>query len=261
MMNEVNKTLYIPLYGKAYVSKRGLFISDVTAESIWEREGFALKGKARSKWLAFYMGIRAAVFDVWVRERLIESEDSVIIHIGCGLDSRASRVGGGVKWYDVDFADVIDERRKYFAESDRYRMIAADVREGECLSSVEGGESAIVVMEGVSMYLSPEELSGLINLLGERFRRLSVLMDFYTPFGAKMSRRRNPVNTVGVTEVFGVEKPEKVGEVVFTKAVERVMTPRVFIDELSGIEKFIFRTIYAGGVSKKIYKLFEYEKA
>ena len=25
-MNNVNKTLYIPLYGKAYVSKKGLFV-------------------------------------------------------------------------------------------------------------------------------------------------------------------------------------------------------------------------------------------
>lgn len=261
MMNEVNKTLYIPLYGKAYVSRRGLFISDVTAESIWEREGFALRGKARSKWLAFYMGIRAAVFDGWVRERLTESEDSLVIHIGCGLDSRVSRVESASRWYDVDFPSVIAERRKYFAESDRYRMIEGDVREDGWLSAIEGGESAIVVMEGVSMYLSPEELNRLINLLSERFRRLSVLMDFYTPFGAKMSRRRNPVSTVGVTDVFGVEKPEKIGEGVFTKAVEREMTPRGFIDELSGIEKFVFKTLYAGGVSKKIYKLFEYEKA
>ena len=41
-MNDVNKTLYIPLYGKAFVSKRGLFLKDTIAETIWEKEGFAL---------------------------------------------------------------------------------------------------------------------------------------------------------------------------------------------------------------------------
>ncbi len=51
-MNSVNKTLYIPLYGKSYVSKKGLFIDDKTAEEIWETEGFSLKGKSKSKWLA-----------------------------------------------------------------------------------------------------------------------------------------------------------------------------------------------------------------
>ena len=43
-MNNVNKTLYIPLYGKAYVSQKGYFLSDKTAEEIWTKEGFALKG-------------------------------------------------------------------------------------------------------------------------------------------------------------------------------------------------------------------------
>ena len=81
-MNEVNRTLYIPLYGKSYVSKRGLFIDDKKAEEIWEAEGVALKGKSKSKWLAYYMGIRSAVFDKWLKEEMIASPDAVVIHIG-----------------------------------------------------------------------------------------------------------------------------------------------------------------------------------
>ena len=52
-MNNVTRTLYIPLYGKAYVSRKGLFLKDKKAEEIWEAEGFALKGKSKSKWLAY----------------------------------------------------------------------------------------------------------------------------------------------------------------------------------------------------------------
>ena len=33
-MNEVNKTLFIPLYGKAQVSRRGILLNDPTAEKI-----------------------------------------------------------------------------------------------------------------------------------------------------------------------------------------------------------------------------------
>ena len=51
-MNNVNKTLYIPLYGKAYVSKRGILLDDKKAEEIWAAESFSLKGKSKSKWLA-----------------------------------------------------------------------------------------------------------------------------------------------------------------------------------------------------------------
>ena len=69
-MNEVNKTLYIPLYGKAAVSKKGIILQDKKAEQIWEKEGFVLKGKAKSKWLTYYMGMRSAVFDNWVKTML-----------------------------------------------------------------------------------------------------------------------------------------------------------------------------------------------
>ncbi|MBR5187201.1 MAG: class I SAM-dependent methyltransferase, partial [Clostridia bacterium] len=98
-MNNVNKTLYIPLYGKAYVSKKGLFLEDRKAEEIWAAEGFSLKGKAKSKWLAYYMGVRSAVFDGWLKEKLDCEEETVVLHIGCGMDSRILRVEShGCKW-------------------------------------------------------------------------------------------------------------------------------------------------------------------
>ena len=44
-MKEVNKTMYIPLYGKSYVSHKGIIIVDKMAEEIWEKEQFKLKRK------------------------------------------------------------------------------------------------------------------------------------------------------------------------------------------------------------------------
>ena len=48
------------------------------------------------------------------------------------------------------------------------------------------------------------------------------------------------------------------GNVAFVK--EQEMTPRKYINELSGFERLIFSKLYAGGFSKKLYRLFEYEK-
>ena len=69
-MNEINKTLFIPLYGKSRVSKQGIIINDPDAERIWEMEGFPVKGKSASKWLAYNMAMRASVFDDWTRNML-----------------------------------------------------------------------------------------------------------------------------------------------------------------------------------------------
>ena len=65
-MDGVNQTLYIPLYGKAFVSNKNIILKDEKAEEIWKKEGFPLKGKSKSKWLAYYMAMRAAVYDAWV---------------------------------------------------------------------------------------------------------------------------------------------------------------------------------------------------
>lgn len=69
-MKEVHKTLFIPLYGKARVSKENRILHDPMAEKIWEAEGFPIRGKGKSKWLAYAMAMRARVFDDWTEEML-----------------------------------------------------------------------------------------------------------------------------------------------------------------------------------------------
>ena len=260
-MNSVNKTLYIPLYGKAYVSRKGLFLNDKKAEEIWAAEGFALGGKSKSKWLAYYMGVRSAVFDEWLREQIAQNPSSVVLHIGCGMDSRALRVGSAdAEWYDIDFPEVIAERARYYNETVHYKMISADVREREWLKNITKTDFAIVVMEGVSMYLTADEMRHLTDYLCAHFESYVLLVDAYTSFAAKMSKRRNPINDVGVSEVYGIDEPQayQSGELVFVK--EHTMIPQTYIDELKGLERFIFAKLYAGDFSKKLYRLFEYRK-
>lgn len=48
-MDEVSRTLYIPLYDKAHVSHNGIILSDPTAETLWDRAQIRLTGKSRSR--------------------------------------------------------------------------------------------------------------------------------------------------------------------------------------------------------------------
>jgi O-methyltransferase involved in polyketide biosynthesis len=261
-MNDVSKTLYIPLYGKSYVSKKGIILDDKRAEEIWLKEGFELKGKSKSKWLAYYMGMRSKVFDEWLQQKMNEIENAVVIHIGCGMDSRVERVGtSGHFWYDVDFPEVIKERKRYYEETEEYHMISSDVRQSEWLSGVSQDKTAIIVMEGISMYLSPEELTKVLDNLTKHFPKVHILTDCYTTFAAKASKYKNPINYVGVTQVYGMDDPlvlENGTGLTFVK--EHEMTPKKYIDELRGFEKFIFGKLYAGSLSKKLYRLYEYRK-
>lgn len=259
-MNNVNKTLYIPLYGKAYVSKKGLFLEDRKAEELWEKEGFPLKGKAKSKYLAYYMGIRAAVFDAWLKTAMAETEDAVILHIGCGLDSRVLRVGTqNHVWYDLDFPEVIAQRRLYYTESEKYRMMEADIRTNDWLTLIPERKNAVVLMEGVSMYLTPAELKAFANAVSAHFDRVLLLTDCYTSLAAKLSRYKNPINEVGVSKVYSMDDPRSLENQSLCFVKEHDMTPNPYINELRGLEKAVFETLYAGRLSKKLYRLFEYK--
>ena len=260
-MNNVNKTLYIPLYGKAYVSQKGIVLSDQKAEEIWSREGFKLKGKSKSKWLAYYMGMRSRVFDDWTRDKVMENQDCVIIHIGCGLDSRVMRVGLNEQmWYDVDFPEVIKERRKYFIESSYYKMIEGDVSKDAWLLSIPKAKKAVVVMEGVSMYLAPRELELLVSRLADHFDSFSLLMDCYTTLAAKMTKIKNPINDVGVTLVYGIDDPKALETHNLSFVKEHEMTPKHLVNELASSERKLFEGLYGGSFSKKLYRLYEYNK-
>lgn len=259
-MDAVNKTLYIPLYGKAVVSRRGLFLSDKKAEEIWNQEQFALKGKSASKWLAYYMGIRSAVFDDWLRAEMDTWTDAAVLHIGCGLDSRALRVGTrGHKWFDVDFPEVIRERSRYFTQTQEYRMLPGDIRESGWMDALPADGSAIVVMEGVSMYLTPEELQTFVRRLAARFERIHLLMDCYTELAARASRYKNPIRDVGVTQVYGLNQPEELDHGTFRFTRELEMTPVQYIRQLQGVERCIFRRVFGGKLARKLYRLYVFQ--
>lgn len=259
-MNNVNKTLYIPLYGKAYVSHKGIILEDKKAEEIWEKEGFKLKGKSKSKWLAYYMGMRSKVFDNWLIEQMNKDKDAIIIHIGCGMDSRINRVGtNNHDWYDVDFPSVIDERKKYYKETDKYHMIKSDVRENDLVKKLPKNKNAIIVIEGVSMYFRLTELKKILKELEIHFNKINILMDCYTEFAAKASKYKNPINDVGVTSVYGIDNPKVLEEntnIIYIKEYE--MTPDSLVNELKGMEKIIFKNVFGGGFSKKMYRLYEF---
>lgn len=258
-MDGVNKTLYIPLYGKALVSRKGILLHDPKAEEIWQREGFSLKGKAASKWLAYNMGMRSAVFDQWTARAMEADPDALVLHIGCGLDSRCLRLAEpGRSWYDVDFPEVIRERQRYFAETQSYHMVAADMRQEDWKTQIPGGR-AIVVMEGVSMYFRSEELHQLLKELKDHFDSMMLLMDCYSTFAARASKYKNPINEVGVTTVYGMDDPGLLaGKTGLEYVREHDLTPLTMIAQLTAGERIVFPNLFAGKLARKLYRLYEF---
>ncbi len=261
MMNEVNKTMFIPLYGKAMVSRKKIILKDPMAEEIWDSQHFPLKGKSKSKWLCYNMAMRARMFDDWTNIQLKKNKNALVLHIGCGLDSRCKRIKQTYKnWYDCDFPDVLDIRKNYYTETNNYHMISFDASDPKEINKLPENDTVIVVFEGISMYLKNNELRAFFRALENKYEHVHVLMDVYTVFGAKASKYKNPINEVGVTIVYGIDNIDELLKGLRIRCKkEYTMTPKRLVDELSPADKAVFRLLFTGRLYRKIYRLFELE--
>ena len=140
-------------------------------------------------------------------------------------------------------------------------MMALDASKAEQTDGLPDGETAIVVMEGVSMYLTNDQVRQFLQALERKYARLHILMDVYTEFGARASKYKNPVNSVGVTQLYGVDDIGALlgGTGIHLKA-EHSFTPERLVGELRPAERALFQVLFAEGLYRKIYRLYELER-
>jgi hypothetical protein len=72
---------------------------------------------------------RAKAIDDSVRDYLTAHPDAVVLHLGCGLDSRVLRIdpGATVAWFDLDQEPVIDLRRRLYPAREGVTTVATSV--------------------------------------------------------------------------------------------------------------------------------------
>ena len=139
-------------------------------------------------------------------------------------------------------------------------MIEIDASDAAKVERLPDSGTAIVVLEGICMYLTNRQLNCLLQALGKKYPKLHILMDVYTEFGAKASKYKNPVNDVGVTELFGVDDVQTLlkGSNINLKS-EHSFTPEHLVNELKPSERAFFRVMFSGKLYRKIYRLYELE--
>ncbi len=136
------------------------------------------------------MSMRAAIFDSWTRDQII-TPDSLVLHLGRGLDNRIGRVGHDASvWIDADQKEVIEERRKYFSETPTYRIMSVDAKKTDWIKDLPEASHLILPMERISMHLCHEEFLHLFECLDKKYDSIAVLMDCHTEFSARMSMKQ-----------------------------------------------------------------------
>lgn len=258
-LNNESKTLFIPLLGKALMSRDNLFLHDSKAEEIISKIDYDFNSLKQSKWLSMYMSVRALIIDELCSEYILEHPNATIIHLGCGLDSRCLRVNQNYKsWYDVDYEEVISIRKNFYNEDSSHKMIGSSVMDFKWLEQIEDNDNMMIVAEGLTMYLSEEEIKILISRISERYGDVHLLFDAYTKKGVRSSKIKNPVNQVNAEVKYGIDNPEEF--LSLNEKLEYIAAHLIKKDDnnLHGLTKFIFNNLYCGKISQSIYKIYEF---
>jgi O-methyltransferase involved in polyketide biosynthesis len=142
----------------------------------------------------FMVALRSAQFDTWITNYLNAHPDAVVLHLGCGLHSRAFRLAApaGLRWFDVDLPQVIALRRQLYGETDTYRMVGSSVTDPGWLDELPTGGPVLIVAEGLLMYLTPADITELLHRLVDRFDTGELLADLMSEWGPRLSRVFTP---------------------------------------------------------------------
>jgi O-methyltransferase involved in polyketide biosynthesis len=156
--------------------------------------------------------VRSAQYDIWAAQFLAVHPHSTVIHLGCGLDSRVFRLNPGpeVDWYDVDYPAVIALRENIYPPRSDYHLISTSATDPSWLDQIPSDRPALLLAEGISMYLTQHDGVALLQRFVDRFPTGELQIDFYNWFGIRTQKMQTLVRRSGSTLFWAVNSPQDV---------------------------------------------------
>jgi O-methyltransferase involved in polyketide biosynthesis len=204
------QTLVIPLYAKAldFRAERSV-LNDRRSSEIVDLIDFNFESvKSRGGGL---LVLRARQLDDWIREFLGKQPNAVVLNLGCGLDTRITRLNPltSVSWFDIDFPEVIDVRRNFYSDRDGYRMVGCSITQPEWLEQIPRHRPVIVVADGVLEYVAPSDVEVLLNRVTDNFHHGQIVFDVLNSYALRAATERIHEHT-GATLRWAVDDPREI---------------------------------------------------
>lgn len=155
------------------------------------------------------VAVRTAHFDNWARQFLAVHDEAVVLHVGCGLDARVYRLnpGPGVRWYDIDYPDVIGLRQRVYPERRDYQMLPASVTDLSWLSEVPADRPTLFLAEGLTMYLTKDDGLALFRRVVDQFPCGELQFDSFNTWGIRTQVINGVVRRSGSTLHWPIDRP------------------------------------------------------
>ncbi|KAK3361095.1 tetracenomycin polyketide synthesis O-methyltransferase tcmP [Lasiosphaeria ovina] len=168
--------------------------------------------------------LRARLLDAWAGAFLAAHPAATVLHLGCGLDSRALRLAPvwtgssnpakAVRWLDVDVPPVAALRRQLMPAPDvsgkgeaEYALVEASVTDDAWLDAVPADRPTLVVMEGLLPYLTPADARRLVQRIADRFPTGQLVFDVPGSWFLRVQALNRPISRTGAVMRFAMDDP------------------------------------------------------
>jgi O-methyltransferase involved in polyketide biosynthesis len=181
----VAETLLLPLYIRARESQRpDAIVKDQGVENLIQRLDYDFSGFKFDKEDEVAIILRVRQFDRYTRDFLTRHPNGIVVHLGCGLDSRFERVdNGALEWYDLDLPEVIELRRELLGgERPRYHLLGCSMLDKPWLDQLNSCQPRpfLFLAEGVFMYFDEIQIKLFVLNLCERFPGAELIFDGFS---------------------------------------------------------------------------------
>lgn len=188
----VPETMIQTLYARAKeTSQKNPKIKDEMAVSIVKQLDYDFSQADQDKTMRSGVIARTIVLDKMVEEYLDKHENTIVINIACGLDTRCYRMKGKyIRWYNLDLPETMNIRKQFLKETGPIYQIAKSAMDESYRDNIQyHGENILVIIEGLTMYLSENDIKKMFSIID--FKNSTVMVEVMVPFVVKHIKEKS----------------------------------------------------------------------
>lgn len=212
-LNGVTETMLQSFYARAQYSKsKGHKFYDAKAVELVEKIDYDFSKAARDSAMSSGVIARTLVLDELVKDFVAQNPDCTVVNIACGLDTRVYRMDNGrITWYNLDLPEVIALREQIFQESGRISNISGSAMSDAWTEAVKIRGKMLFIIEGLTMYLTADEVGQLLGVIRERFDNATVVMECISPLWVSRQGVEKSIQDTGAKFQWGANSFNDLG--------------------------------------------------
>lgn len=209
----VSETMLQTLYARAAHSKqKNHKFYDAKAIELVQQLDYDFSRAEKDMVMSGGVIARTVVFDELVSAFIDRNPDCTVVNIACGLDTRAYRMDNGrITWYNLDLPEVIALRDEIFQESGRISTISASAMDEAWADAVKVRGKMLFILEGLTMYLSRDEVGQILRIIRDRFDSAYVLMECISPIWVSRQGVEKSIQDTGAKFKWGANSFAELG--------------------------------------------------